>query len=66
MSEALPGGHVDKSFKSTIVHCKVSQSQLKSKANYDPLARNPMYAQAELSDELWEMNFLTTSVHSRF
>ncbi|KAI9556412.1 hypothetical protein GHT06_018986 [Daphnia sinensis] len=56
-------GNEEKTVTSTWVHRKGSQSKPKSKLAYDPLARNPMYARAELSGGMWEINLLTNHFH---
>jgi hypothetical protein len=53
----------EKKETSTWVHRKISQSKLKSKSTYDPLARNPLYARAEQSGGMWELHLLTNHFH---
>ena len=48
---------------STWVHRKISHSKSKSKSTYDPLARNPLFARAEQSGGMWELNLLTNHFH---
>ncbi|XP_059352378.1 CCAAT/enhancer-binding protein zeta-like isoform X2 [Daphnia carinata] len=56
-------GNEEKTVTSTWVHRKGSQSKLKPKSAYDPFARNPMYARAEMSGGMWEINLLTNHFH---
>lgn len=61
--DATREGNDEQTVTSTWVHRKGSHSKLKSKLAYDPFARNPMYARAEMSGGMWEINLLTNHFH---